>query len=80
MKLNEKELEATCRLLRDPDFQVLFHAMGNYAEKLNKRLVMQKLDAGDLHNLQGQTCNMVTLMETINNAPTLRDELSQPKT
>jgi len=80
MKLTPEELEATVRLLHNDDFQRLFNAMGNHAEGLNKRLVIQKLDTGDLHNLQGQTRNMVTLLETISGAPQQLEKLSQPKT
>lgn len=80
MKLNVEELTCTVRLLQNDDFKMLMAAMGNHAEELNKKLVMQNLDTGDLHNLQGQTRAMVTIMDTIIDAPTELDKYAQPTT
>lgn len=79
MKFNQKELEAIVRLTANPDFSLVVSGLARHTEELNKRLVMSKLDSGEIQHLQGQTKAMVLLMESIATARTALDSHKQPK-
>lgn len=80
MKFHQKELEAIVRLTGNPDFSTVISGLARHAEELNKRLVMSKMDSGEIQHLQGQTKAMVLLMEAIVAAPTALNSHNQPKT
>lgn len=80
MKFDKRELEALVRLTANPDFGLVISGLARHTEELNKKLVMNKMDSGEMQHLQGQTKAMVLLLEAITSAPTALTSHTQPKT
>jgi hypothetical protein len=80
LRLDKQHAEAITRLLRNEDFKLFVELLAVNAEELNKALIMKTHEnSGQMYALQGHTRGMVTLLETINDAPSTLKKLTNPQ-
>jgi len=66
MKLNQRQLEATARLLTTNDFKELMNAFGDYGEKQMEKLVYAHGD--DIVRIQGQVQAITAIVKALGSA------------